>query len=143
MSHVLEPLPGFRHLPARLTPAQQVDLLAELLALVETAGWFQPTMPRSGRERDGRISRISLATVSRSPGRTGRGQASSPLVSMVLPASVSKLEGVLGLLGAAVGVPLHHIEGAVEGRGVERAGHQHGLLGHDDPRDLGRGRGHR
>lgn len=69
MSHVLEPLPGFRHLPARLTPAQQVDLLAELLALVETAGWFQPTMPRSGRPLSVRMCNLGpLGWVSDSAG---------------------------------------------------------------------------
>ena len=35
-------------------------------------------MPRSGRERDGFISMISLSTVRASPGRVGLGQASSP-----------------------------------------------------------------
>lgn len=40
---------GFRHLPAHLSPAVQAALLAEILAAVEPAGWFQPTMPRSGR----------------------------------------------------------------------------------------------
>lgn len=42
-------IPGFRHLPGRLDPEAQAALLAEVLALVEEAGWFQPTMPRSGR----------------------------------------------------------------------------------------------
>ena len=41
--------PGFRHLEAHLAPAAQASLLAQVLAAVETAGWFQPTMPRSGR----------------------------------------------------------------------------------------------
>jgi alkylated DNA repair protein (DNA oxidative demethylase) len=45
-----EPLPaGFRHLPGRLDATAQARLLAEVLALVEDAGWFQPTMPRWGR----------------------------------------------------------------------------------------------
>lgn len=45
-----EPLPaGFRHLPGRLDATAQKGLLAEVLASVEAAGWFQPTMPRSGR----------------------------------------------------------------------------------------------
>src|SRR5262245_57442900 len=34
-------------------------------------------MPRSGRDFDGRTSRISLSTCSSSPGRTGRGQLRS------------------------------------------------------------------
>jgi alkylated DNA repair protein (DNA oxidative demethylase) len=42
-------LPGFRHLPGRLDAAAQAALLAEVLAAVDEAGWFQPTMPRSGR----------------------------------------------------------------------------------------------
>jgi alkylated DNA repair protein (DNA oxidative demethylase) len=41
--------PGFRHLPGRLPDAMQHALLAEILDAVATAGWFQPTMPRSGR----------------------------------------------------------------------------------------------
>ena len=36
------------------------------------------TMPRSGREREGRISTISLWTCRTSPGRTGRGHVISP-----------------------------------------------------------------
>jgi DNA oxidative demethylase len=40
---------GFRHLQARLDAAAQASLLAGVLAAVEAAGWFQPTMPRSGR----------------------------------------------------------------------------------------------
>lgn len=43
------PPAGFRYLPGRLSPAAQAALLAEVLALVGAAGWFQPTMPRSGR----------------------------------------------------------------------------------------------
>jgi DNA oxidative demethylase len=42
-------LDGFRHLPGRLDAAAQAALLAEVLAAVAEAGWFQPTMPRSGR----------------------------------------------------------------------------------------------
>jgi alkylated DNA repair protein (DNA oxidative demethylase) len=42
-------LPGFRHLPGRLDATAQGALLAEVLAAVADAGWFQPTMPRSGR----------------------------------------------------------------------------------------------
>jgi alkylated DNA repair protein (DNA oxidative demethylase) len=41
--------PGFRHLPRHLDAAAQAALLAEVLAAVATVGWFQPTMPRSGR----------------------------------------------------------------------------------------------
>lgn len=40
---------GFRHWPAALDAAAQQQLLAEVLARVERAGWFTPTMPRSGR----------------------------------------------------------------------------------------------
>jgi DNA oxidative demethylase len=40
---------GFVHLPGHLDAAAQAALLGEVLAAVETAGWFQPTMPRSGR----------------------------------------------------------------------------------------------
>lgn len=43
------PSSGFLHLPARLAPAAQVALLGEVLARVEAAGWFRPTMPRTGR----------------------------------------------------------------------------------------------
>jgi len=42
-------LPGFRHLPGRLDATAQESLLAEVLSAVADAGWFQPTMPRSGR----------------------------------------------------------------------------------------------
>lgn len=41
--------PGFRHLAAHLEPVAQASLLAEILAAVDGSGWFQPTMPRSGR----------------------------------------------------------------------------------------------
>jgi DNA oxidative demethylase len=41
--------PGFRHLRGHLDAAAQAAVLAEVLAAVEAAGWFQPTMPRSGR----------------------------------------------------------------------------------------------
>ena len=40
---------GFRHLPGLLAADRQAALLADVLAAVEAAGWFQPTMPRSGR----------------------------------------------------------------------------------------------
>lgn len=40
---------GFRHLPGHLDRAAQAALLAEVLAAVAGSGWFQPTMPRSGR----------------------------------------------------------------------------------------------
>lgn len=43
------PLRGFRHLPGLLDGAAQERLLAAVLAVVETAPWFTPTMPRSGR----------------------------------------------------------------------------------------------
>lgn len=46
----LAPWPqGFRHLPGHLDPAAQGALLAEVLTAVEGPGWYQPTMPRSGR----------------------------------------------------------------------------------------------
>lgn len=41
--------PGFRHHEGLLAPPAQAALLAEVLGLVATAGWFRPTMPRSGR----------------------------------------------------------------------------------------------
>jgi alkylated DNA repair protein (DNA oxidative demethylase) len=45
-----EPFPGgFRHLVGWLPEGRQATLLAEVLTAVEAAGWFQPTMPRSGR----------------------------------------------------------------------------------------------
>ena len=40
---------GFRHLPGLLDGAAREALLAEVLAAVASAGWFRPTMPRSGR----------------------------------------------------------------------------------------------
>ncbi len=40
---------GFRHFPRKLPAAQQRRLLAEVLELVERAGWYRPTMPKSGR----------------------------------------------------------------------------------------------
>ena len=43
------PLPGFRHLPARLDAGLQAALMAEVLNLAEGGAWFVPTMPRSGR----------------------------------------------------------------------------------------------
>ncbi len=44
-----DPLPGFRHLPGRLDAARQAEILAAVQALVQAAGWFRPTMPRTGR----------------------------------------------------------------------------------------------
>jgi alkylated DNA repair protein (DNA oxidative demethylase) len=43
------PPDGFRHLRRHLDEAAQRALLAEVLARVEAAGWFRPTMPRTGR----------------------------------------------------------------------------------------------
>lgn len=43
------PLAGFRHLPGRLDAARQAEILAAVQALVQAAGWFRPTMPRTGR----------------------------------------------------------------------------------------------
>lgn len=43
------PPPGFRRLPAALTGEEQQALLAQVLERVDAAGWFRPTMPRSGR----------------------------------------------------------------------------------------------
>ena len=51
-------LSGFRHLPAYLSPAAQKALLAEVLAAVAPAGWFQPTMPRSGRPMSVRMCNL-------------------------------------------------------------------------------------
>ena len=39
---------GFRHLVGWLGPTEQERLLDHVLAAVEPAGWFTPTMPRSG-----------------------------------------------------------------------------------------------
>ncbi len=44
-------------------------------------------IPRSGREREGVISSISLTTVSVSPGRVGLGQLTSPPLPMMPPIS--------------------------------------------------------
>ena len=41
--------PGFRHYDGLLALPAQTALLAEVLGLVTAAGWFRPTMPRSGR----------------------------------------------------------------------------------------------
>lgn len=61
-----KPLPaGFRHLPGRLDATAQEGLLAEVLASVGAAGWFQPTMPRSGRPLSVRMCNLgSLGWVS-------------------------------------------------------------------------------
>ena len=40
---------GLRHLPGLLDAETRRRLLAEVLARVEAAGWFQPVMPGSGR----------------------------------------------------------------------------------------------
>jgi alkylated DNA repair protein (DNA oxidative demethylase) len=50
--------PGFRHLPGHLDPAAQGALLAEMLAAVEGSGWFQPTMPRTGRPLSVRMGNL-------------------------------------------------------------------------------------
>jgi alkylated DNA repair protein (DNA oxidative demethylase) len=50
--------PGFRHLPGHLDPAAQAALLAEVLAAVEGSGWFQPTMPRTGRPLSVRMGNL-------------------------------------------------------------------------------------
>lgn len=42
-------LAGFSHLPGRLDAGTQTALLAEVMRAVESVGWFQPTMPRSGQ----------------------------------------------------------------------------------------------
>jgi alkylated DNA repair protein (DNA oxidative demethylase) len=58
-------LPGFRHLRGHLDPEAQAALLAEVLALVDDAGWFRPTMPRSGRPLSVRMCNLgSLGWVS-------------------------------------------------------------------------------
>ena len=44
-------------------------------------------MPRSGRERDGFTSSISLTTLRASPGRVGLGQLISPPLPMIPPPS--------------------------------------------------------
>jgi alkylated DNA repair protein (DNA oxidative demethylase) len=50
--------PGFRHLSGHLPVLAQKALLAEVLAAVEAAGWFQPTMPRSGRPMSVRMCNL-------------------------------------------------------------------------------------
>lgn len=52
------PPPGFRHLPGHLDRETQAALLAEVLAAVEPAGWFQPTMPQSGRPLSVRMANL-------------------------------------------------------------------------------------
>jgi alkylated DNA repair protein (DNA oxidative demethylase) len=52
------PPPGFRHLPGWLDRTAQAKLLAELLALVEPEGWFEPVMPRSGRPFSVRMANL-------------------------------------------------------------------------------------
>lgn len=52
------PPPGFRHLPGWLDRRAQAELLAELLALVEPEGWFQPVMPRTGRPFSVRMANL-------------------------------------------------------------------------------------
>jgi len=49
---------GFRHLPDLLSPATQIALIREVLAAGETAGWFQPTMPRSGQPMSVRMCNL-------------------------------------------------------------------------------------
>ena len=50
--------PGFRHLPGHLPDTAQRALLADVLTAVEGAGWFQPTMPRSGRPMSVRMCNL-------------------------------------------------------------------------------------
>lgn len=56
------PLPpeGFRYFPGALDEGEQRRLLGEVLARVEQAGWFQPTMPRSGRPLSVRMCNLGL-----------------------------------------------------------------------------------
>ncbi|MGD9509352.1 MAG: alpha-ketoglutarate-dependent dioxygenase AlkB [Geminicoccaceae bacterium] len=49
---------GFRHLPGYLPDGAQRALLSEILTTVDTAGWFQPTMPRSGRPMSVRMCNL-------------------------------------------------------------------------------------
>lgn len=50
--------PGFRHLPMRLAPDEQRDLLAAVLAAVEAAPFYTPAMPRSGRPMSVRMTNL-------------------------------------------------------------------------------------
>lgn len=61
----VQPGSGFVHLPGWLDHAAQEALLADVLAAVGSAGWFQPTMPRSGRPLSVRMCNLgSLGWVS-------------------------------------------------------------------------------
>ncbi len=42
-------LPGFQHLPGRLSPAEQAGLVEEVRAAIAAAPLFVPTMPRTGK----------------------------------------------------------------------------------------------
>jgi DNA oxidative demethylase len=54
-----EPFPdGFRHLAGWLDRGRQGALLAEVLAAVEAAGWFRPTMPQTGRPMSVRMCNL-------------------------------------------------------------------------------------
>jgi hypothetical protein len=64
------------------------------------------TTPCSGRERDGRVSMISISTRSTSPGRTGFDQISSPPVPRMPPAGRKSLATHSRIDKAAVCQPL-------------------------------------
>jgi alkylated DNA repair protein (DNA oxidative demethylase) len=52
------PPAGFRHLPQALDRPAQVALVAEVLAALGEAFWFQPVMPRSGRPLSVRMANL-------------------------------------------------------------------------------------
>ena len=64
------------------------------------------SIPRSGRDRDGRIASIVLSAVSTSPGRVGCGQLSSPPAPIAPPAIGSAPSVSSRMVIAAVCQPL-------------------------------------
>jgi hypothetical protein len=64
------------------------------------------TMPRSGRERDGVTSSISLTTRRTSPGRVGLGQLISPPAPTIPPWSGKPVSTSKRMVIAAVCQPL-------------------------------------
>lgn len=85
--------PGLRHLPRHLDAAAQAALLGEVLAAVADAGWFRPTMPRSGRPLSVRMCNLGpLGWVSDRAGY--RYQARHPDTGRPWPAMPAALLGL-------------------------------------------------